>query len=951
MSKQDRLTANVAFRSAKDAQLSRSERRHWAKLFVLSIAIALIATRNSIRAQESVLDAASIEFFEKSVRPLLVTHCYECHSGKERNGGLQLDYRDGLLGGGDSGPAIQPGHPEKSLLIQAIRYKNPDLKMPPKAALSPSDVAILERWISIGAPDTRVQPSTSQSPSPTGMTVEAGRTFWSMQPVAMVALPNVVDTEWVSTPIDNFILAKLEANQLRAALKADRRDLIRRITFDLTGLPPTPDELDAFLSDESPNAFDQVIDRLLGSPQYGVRWGRHWLDVARYADSNGLDENIAFGNAWRFRDYVIQSFNSDKPIDMFITEQLAGDLLPSSNLESKTGTGFLVLGAKVLAEPDREKLIMDTVDEQLDTIGKAFLGMTIGCVRCHDHKFDPILQADYYALAAIFKSTRTFGPTNTGAIKHWNEISFSSPTELESLKAVNAEIAQHQAALSKAKSAAFTKLRTQVKSMATEYLVAAMSVTPEMPLHEVALIAEPLGLHPRVLFHCRRFLAFNPDHPLFAKWHELAGIADKAGLDSHYRSLFQRAEEALVEAKHKDPKASSLSDPVLESARFAINDLTGFLAVPPKPEFAFDEQTLQEINTLATKARLVESFAPDESSVMGVVDQQVLAGIPIHIRGSHRNLGETIPRNFPKVMGAAGESPILPRKQSGRLELARWITSPSHPLTARVFVNRLWRWHFGTGLVASTENFGVLGDKPSHPELLDYLARTLIESGWSTKELHRMILRSSTYQMNTMSLDRDSATNLDPENRWLWKFPKRRMEAEEIRDSILAVSGTLDMAIGGKSIPLRNRQFVFDHTSIDNTRYDSHRRAAFLPVVRNNVYTLFEQFDFPDPTMPTGSRNSTTVSPQALLMMNSDLVIHAAEQIATALTSSSSVHSDRIESLYRMVLGRKPLAMELARAIAFLEDKGEANSMQSQPQRWILLCHSLLVCNEAIFIN
>ena len=956
MSKPNRLTAIVAFRSAKVAHLSRSERRHWATILLLAGALVAIATNGITRAQAPVPDAAALEFFEKNVRPLLVTHCYECHSGKERNGGLQLDFREGVLRGGDSGPAIQLGHPDKSLLMQAVHYKNPDMKMPPKAALAPSDVAILERWISIGAPDTRVQPSDSQSPGPTGMTVEAGRKFWSMRPVATVALPNVTATDWVATPIDHFVLAKLEANQLRPAPQADRRDFIRRVTFDLTGLPPTPEELDAFLLDDSPNAFDQVIDRLLASPQYGVRWGRHWLDVARYADSNGLDENIAFGNAWRYRDYVIQSFNSDKPIDTFITEQLAGDLLPNSDQESKTGTGFLVLGAKVLAEPDREKLIMDTVDEQLDTIGKAFLGMTFGCVRCHDHKFDPILQSDYYALAAIFKSTRTFGPTNTGAIKHWNEISFAAPAELESLKAVNAEIAQHQAALSKAKSAAFTKLRTRVKSMATEYLAAAIRITPEMPLHEVALIAEPLGLHPRVLFHCRRFLAFNPDHPLFAKWHELAGISDKGssdkgGVEAHYRSLFQRAEEALAEAKQKDPKTNNLNDPMLESARVAINDLTGFLAVPPKPEFAFDEEALQDINTLATKARLVESFAADETSVMGVVDQQVLAGLPIHIRGSHRNLGETIPRNFPKVMGAAGESPILPRKHSGRLELARWITSPSHPLTSRVFVNRLWRWHFGIGLVASTENFGVLGDKPSHPELLDYLARTFIESGWSTKELHRMILRSSAYQMSTMNVGQPDATNLDPENRWLWKFPKQRMDAEEIRDSILAVSGMLDMAIGGKSIPLRNRQFVFDHTSIDNTRYDGHRRAAFLPVVRNNVYTLFEQFDFPDPTMPTGSRNTTTVAPQALLMMNSDLVMNAAKQIATSLTSNYPNNSNRIECLYQVVLGRKPIEMELNRAIAFLEDEVEKSSIGSEQQRWILLCHSLLVCNEAIFIN
>lgn len=923
-------------------------------LLLVQMLIPLIGvcfTNSVLNSQESVLDTAAIEFFEKSVRPLLVAHCYECHSGQERQGGLQLDFREAVLKGGDSGPAILPGDPEKSLLIQAVHYKNPDMQMPPKGALSSTEIANLERWISMGAPDPRSKQNDPTAPSPSGMTVDAGREFWSLHPIAAVPIPSVKNTEWVATPVDAFLLANLEANRLHPASKTDRTSLIRRVTLDLTGLPPTPEELEAFVSDDSANAYDSVIDRLLGSPQYGVRWGRHWLDVARYADSNGLDENIAFGNAWRYRDYVIESFNSDKPIDAFIVEQLAGDLIPNSDRESKTGTGFLVLGAKVLAEPDREKLIMDTVDEQLDTIGKAFLGMTFGCVRCHDHKFDPILQGDYYALAAILKSTQTFGPTNTGAIKHWNEISFASTAEKESLKGVNAEIAQHQAAHSKAKSAAFTKLRTQTRSMATEYLMAAIRITPEMSLHEVAAIAEPLGLHARVLFHCRRFLAFNPDHPLFTKWHELASVGDSSGVDDHYRNLFRRAEAALDDAKQKDPKVSNLSDPVLESARSALYDLTGFLAVPPKPEFAFDEVTLREIHTLATKARLVESFALDETAVMGVVDHEVLPGLPIHIRGNHRNLGKTVTRNFPEVMRAANESPILPRKQSGRLELARWITSPNHPLTSRVFVNRLWRWHFGTGIVATTENFGALGDRPSHPALLDFLARSFIESGWSTKELHRMILRSNTYQMSTRHPNHADASLADPENRWLWRFPQQRMDAEQIRDSLLAVSGKLDMAIGGKSIPLRNRQFVFDHTSIDNTRYESCKRAAFLPVVRNNLYTLFEQFDFPDPTMPTGSRNTTTVAPQALLMMNSDLVMNAAKQLGASIMANSTDNTLRIENLYRIVLGRKPLSSEVSRAIAFLEDGVLANSIGDEQNRWILLCHSLLLCNESIFIN
>ncbi len=923
---------------------------HWSIHFLF--ATTFICSPISLaQAQDTTLDATALEFFEKSVRPLLVMHCYECHAGKERSGGLQLDHRNGVLAGGDSGPVIFPGSPDKSRLVQAVRYKNPDLQMPPNGMLSASDIAILERWIKIGLPDSRSSPRESFHLTPAGMSIESGRTFWSMQSIASVPLPSVIDNEWLASPSDAFLLGKLEANHLHPAPPADRTSLIRRITLDLTGLPPSPEEVDAFVSNEAPDAYDQLIDRLLASPQYGVRWGRHWLDIARYADSNGLDENIAFGNAWRYRDYVIEAFNNGKAFDLFVTEQLAGDLLPNSDRASKTGTGFLVLGAKVLAEPDREKLIMDTVDEQLDTIGKAFLGMTFGCARCHDHKFDPFLQRDYYALAAILKSTQTFGPTNTGAIKHWNEISFSSVAEQESLKIVNAEIAQHQAALSKAKSAAFTKLRSQVKSKATEYLVAATYITPEMPLNEVAAIAEPLGLHPRVLFHCRRFLAFHPEHPLFNKWHTLAACSDQLGIDTHYRSLFKLTEAASTEVKEKDPSANKWNDPVLEAARVALNDATGFLAVPPKPEFAFDEATLQEINSLATKARLVESFASDETAVMGVVDQQVLTGLPIHIRGNHRNLGETIPRNFPEVMRSPFESPILPRNQSGRLELARWITSPSHPLTARVLVNRIWRWHFGAGLVTTTENFGALGARPSHPELLDYLARYLIESGWSMKDMHRMILRSNAYQMSSKNPESLAATNIDPENRWLWKFPKLRMDAEQIRDSVLSVSGALDLAIGGKSIPLRNRQFVFDHTSIDNTRYDSLRRAAFLPVVRNNVYTLFEQFDFPDPTMPTGSRNSTTVAPQALFLMNSDLVMNAARQLAKTLIDTSADNDTRIQRLYRVVLGREPMADEVLLATAFLEEGALVKSELFERERWMRLCHSLLLCNEAIFIN
>lgn len=921
------------------------------RTFALLVAVISLGAATA-QAQQDALPADAVEFFEKQVRPLLIERCYECHAGDERSGGLRLDFRQAILKGGDSGPAIQPHNTKDSLLIKAVRYNDQNLQMPPKGALSKAEIAIIERWVEMGAPDPRTEPSSTNSAQPVhGMGIDEGREFWSMRPISDPQLPNPKNIDWIKTPVDAFVLQNLEVKGLLPAPKADRATLVRRLALDLTGLPPTTEQIDAFVRNESPDAYETLIDEFLSSPQYGVRWGRHWLDVARYADSNGLDENIAYGNAWRYRDYVIDSFNKDKPIDAFITEQLAGDLLPNSNQESITGTGFLVLGAKVLAEPDREKLVMDTIDEQLDSIGKSLMGMSLGCVRCHDHKFDPIHQSDYYALAAILKSTKTFGDTNFGAIKHWNEISFASPEERESLKSINEKIAKHQAALANAKSTAFSKLRAEVRAKATDYLVAATKVSTEMTLQEVAAIAEPLGLHPRVLFHCRRHLSFHPEHPVFAKWHELFQKQDVAAIESHYRGLFQQADEVFAAAKAKDASVTKLEDPTLEAARLELNDITGFLAVPPKPEFAFDAPTLAEIHRLADEARLVESFAPDETAVMGVADDKVVTAVPLHIRGSHRNLGQPIERNFPQVMRASHESPILSRKHSGRLEFARWLTSPTHPLTARVFANRIWAWHFGTGIVASTENFGTLGDRPSNPELLDYLARRLIESGWSLKEMHRLILLSNTYQMSAIHPSSAIATNADPENRWLWKFPYRRMDAEQMRDSMLLATGQLDLRLSGKSIPLRNRQFVFDHTSIDHTKYDSLRRAVYLPVVRNNVYTWFEQFDFPDPTMPTGSRNSTTVAPQALLMMNSDLVINAAKQLATNLVSETQSRPDQVSRLYRQVVGRLPTPMELERSLSFLaEDAVESSSIQPS-ERLKLLCQTLLMSNEFIFVQ
>ncbi|OAI57526.1 hypothetical protein AYO47_07985 [Planctomyces sp. SCGC AG-212-M04] len=919
---------------------------------------SLLAAGGAAAADDAPPDPAGVEFFEKSVRPLLIKHCAECHDNGKAEGGLSMASRAALLKGGDSGTALVPGKPDESRLVDAVRYQNLDLQMPPKGALPAGDVAVFEKWVAMGAPDPRTDSSAGPKTRPLGMSIEEGREFWSMKPVVRPELPAVKNTAWIRSLIDAFLLQRLEKTDLTPAPPADRRTLIRRATFDLTGLPPTPEDIDAFLADQSPDAFDKVIERLLASPQYGVRWGRHWLDVARYADSNGLDENLAFGNAWRYRDYVIDAFNKDKPFNRFLIEQLAGDLLPDADAETRTATGFLVLGAKVLAEPDRDKLTMDTIDEQLDTIGKAFMGLTLGCARCHDHKFDPILQSDYYALGAIFKSTKTFGDTNTGAIKHWNEFSLASDAEKEAMKAVDAAIAEKQKAANSFKSTAMTKVRDTARSRAAEYLAAAATLVPGMSLAEVEPIAKEHGLHPRILHHCRLHLSYHEDDPLFERWRELAAEKKTDEIVAHYSKLFADADAAMAEAKKADPKATKVDEPMLEAARSALHDPAGFLAVQPQPQYALDEATLTEYYRLAEEARVLESNSPDIPSAMSVADGKVVTSLPIHVRGSHRNLGTPIDRGVLEVLKGVTAVPEFAPDRSGRLELANWMADEKHPLTARVYVNRVWRWHFGSALVPSTENFGKLGDRPSHPELLDWLASEFVRNGWSTRELHRVIMRSSAYQMASRHPDPALAKTADPENRLLWKFPMQRLEAEEIRDAVLAVSGRLDDRLGGKMVPLRNRQFVFDHTSIDHTKYDSLRRGAFLPVIRNNVYTLFEQFDYPDPTMPTGSRTSTTVAPQALLLMNSELVLDSADAFARSVIEEAPTEEARLLVAYRRALGRLPTASEAAEAKVFLADatsrsltRSDAVETSAVERAWSLLCQSLLASNEFLYVR
>jgi len=790
------------------------------------------------------LTSAQLDFFEKKIRPIFVEHCYKCHSSGEKiKGGLLVETREDLLKGGDTGPAIEPGDADKSRLIEAVRYQNQHLQMPPKNPLSRDQVRDLEAWVKMGAPDPRIK-TAKAAPVKQGIDLVEGRKFWAFQPMAKPTPPTVLKSAWIQSPIDAFILAKLEEKRLKPSAPADKRALIRRATFDLIGLPPTPAEIEAFLADRSPDAFAKVVDRLLESPQYGERWGRHWLDVARYADSNGLDENVGFGNAWRYRDYVINAFNRDKPYDQFLTEQLAGDLLPKTDdiavrHERLTALGFLTIGPKLLAEPDKVKLEMDMIDEQIETFGRAFLGATFGCARCHDHKFDPVPTDDYYALAAIFKSTHT--------MDDWKTI---------------------------------------------------------------------------------------------AKWHEPV-----VALPEDYK--LKEAYEKKV-ADHK----LSITNFIAEANRVLLTTLNTN-TLPKNAEKQYPTNTIAKLEKLRADLKKLEADAPELPSTMGVKEgTNIVKTLPVHIRGSHLALGKPVPRGVPQVM-TISTRPQFSEQQSGRLELARWLADPEHPLTARVMVNRIWRWHFGQGIVASTDNFGLLGDRPTHPELLDWLARRFVADGWSVKSMHRLIMLSSTYQMDANA---KSGTNLvDPENRLLWHFPLRRLEAEEIRDALHSVAGTLDLTMGGKTLPLKNREFVFNHTSKDATTYDSPRRAVYMPIIRNHLYDLFEQFDFPDPAVPNGNRSATVVAPQALLMMNSELVNRSAAKFAEQLLADKDASdARRLELAYVKAYGRTPSSAERKRAERFLNEFQAADGKDTTAARteaWTVLCQTLLAANEFIYLN
>jgi len=764
----------------------------------LCLLVTGLMTGDSLLRAES--SAERLTFFESKIRPVLVKHCYQCHSREsdEIGGKLQVDSREGMLIGGESGPVLVAGQPEQSLLIQALRHAGPE--MPPEEPLPARIVNDFVHWITNGAEDPRSQPHIMRETTTTDP-----ESLWSFHPRRVAPLPPVQNAAWVRDPIDQFVLAKIEAAELQPTQNADPWTLVRRLHYDLIGLPPTHGEVEAFVGDYTRDpelAVRQWVDRLLASPQFGVRWGRHWLDVARYGESNGddgLGRNATFPHAWRYRDYVIDAFNRDVPYDQFLKQQIAGDLLPAETVEEHNrhlvATGFLAMGSKPAAAMNKD-FPMDIVDDQINVVATAVMGLSVACARCHDHKQDPIPTRDYYALAGIFSSTQTL-----------------------------------------------------YGAAGNEKLTA-----PPTPLHELQPPADA----------------------------------------------------------HRDATAR---------------------------------------DTLPALA-------------MGVRERGKPVDCKIHINGEGAKLGPVVPRGTLTAYEQLGANEPglrseldIPSQSSGRAELAAWLTHSDHPHTARVIVNRVWLHLFGQGIVATPDDFGVDGAKPSHPELLDYMAERFVASGWSLKRLIRTIVLSRTYQLDSRCDPQWEQE--DPENQWLARHSRRRLDAEAIRDSMLQASGDLDLSFdSGSAIEAIDGLINWPPGEASNLHRASHQRSVYLCLLRHAAPSELVAFDFPDGVAVMGQRETTTLPAQTLFLLNNDFVIRQASRLASQLLDTpNSDQRQRIETLYSAVLHRFPSDAEVLRSIDYLTsiDQALSNDFPQYEARryqvWTSLCQALMATNEFRYVD
>lgn len=805
----------------------------WLKISLFQIPFAVsIAFAAELSPEENA-------FFENKVRPLLAEHCYDCHSQKAKKikGGLLLDTREGWQAGGDSGDVIDPGNPGKSLLMETVNYADPDLQMPPKYRLKENEIGILEKWVAMGAPDPRdgALPETITSAEDP----EKGKDHWAFQPVKRPAIPPVKNTSWPKKDIDRFILVGIEKAKISPAPDAARFTLIRRATFDLIGLPPTVEEVTAFVKDLATDdaAFEKVVDRLLASPQFGERWGRHWLDVARYADSVGRTRNIPFPYAWRYRNYVFDSFNRDKPYHIFIGEQVAGDLMPSKNQkhqdEMRTATGFLALGSMDLNERDDEQFLLDRVDDQVDTLGRSVMALTAGCARCHDHKFDPVSQKDYYALAGIFASTQTLsGQANKGGGGNYTNTNL-----LAALGEVNA---------------AGDSEKKKTKQGGTS------------------------GNNPK-----------------------------------------------LVQAKKRQVQVQrQLKVPDLNAKKRKA--LQGQLAQVKKQITNLEKNG--NTNSKVKKKGKEEGGAIDPNAALAMSARDgKIADLALRVRGEPDIKGDKVPRGFPEILCSNSTTPDIDGESSGRLEMARWLTNPAHPLTSRVMVNRIWAHLFGRGIVPTLDNFGVAGEAPSHPELLDYLAVRFVENDWSIKKMIREVMLSRSYRMSSDHIPANAEA--DESNQLFWRMNLRRMEAEAIRDSLLAAGGRLKLERPEGSPFGKNGLAGIGKNGITgggDQAFSQPIRSVYLPVLRSRLPGMFTVFDFAEPSMVNGQRDVTTVAPQALFLLNNSFAVESAKLAAQRIQKIELPDkAARIRYAYAYTLSRNPAPEELSRAMEFLKTNDE----------------------------
>ncbi len=894
--------------------------------------------------------AEQLNFFENKIRPVLVENCYRCHSVSEgkSKGGLTLDTREGWEKGGETGPALVAGKPEDSLLIKAVQHHDPDTAMPPKGDKLPDTaIADLEAWVKMGAPDPRSGPAAAVEAKAGGPMTESMKAkaakHWAYQPVKDPVPPTVKDTAWPANPVDQFILGQLEEKGLTPSPAADKRTLIRRAYLDLIGLPPTPEEVMAFVRDESPQAFEKVIDQLLSRPQYGERWGRHWLDVARYADTRGTmrqRQSPLDPNAWTYRDYVINAFNQDKPFDQFIREQIAADQLPGRKDDaSLAALGFITQGEQYMGNRQ------DIINDQIDVVTKGFLGLTVSCARCHDHKFDPIPQADYYSLHGIFNSSSEPDEKPQVAAAAMGSRSAEYEKQRENIlqkgrEKAAAEMNRTASVFNKHSRAFMTLGGMDRKSPEMYAFIKEQKIDGRLFQELGRMVQAGMGARKNatpnpVLFPLRRLMVMKPADFArdFPAWRDQL-IKDTAGIRSNgavrdafrdaapktkdealdlYASVFTKADEAWKLESAAWTKAGGkgffpgLEDAILEEVRTAVADPDRFLTGPLDENIQILPRDLQYlINAVISElARLDVSHAGAPGLANVLQDDNKPRNSAVFLRGQVQNPGPVVPRQFLEVLSGPERKPFT--QGSGRLELAEAIASPSNPLTARVLVNRVWLHHFGEGFIGTPDDLGVMSGTPSNPALLDYLAARFVQEGWSIKRLHRQILLSKTWQQSS---EADAAkAKIDPFNRLLWRQNLHRLDFESLRDSILFMGGQLDLTLGGHPVNIESEPY-------------SQRRSVYGFIDRSEMAEFMRNFDVANAMLPTGRRFQTIVPQQALFRMNSLLVIEQARNIMDREdVKACATDTDRLKKLYEIIYQRWPKEKEVELATAYLRSQ------------------------------